>query len=260
MSMEAQTRTPLTTHLACMAAGVRDSLRTAQYYARDLSNADGADSAVPHQGTFLSRAVANVAKGMDKGLSKAGDVSVRLVRPQWRNLPSPFEQAARLEVIQSIQLNQLAFTSHFTAYFFRAALLILRRWAHGPNLVLEHRVEAARRSLQTKVVANDAPTVVKTAQVLLQLVMAAPIARHGALKAQGGVLQIVDPNISIMATACLALLLAEEGRPVVALDEGAFLEISGALLQPRLKELATAIEAQDVAAIAGVLSAVRELY
>ena len=243
-----------------MAAGMRDGLRTAQYYARDLSNADGAGSPVPRQSTFLSRAVASMAKGMDSSLSKAGDVSVSLFRPQWRDLPSPFEQSVRLAVNQSIQQNQLAFTSEFTAYFFRAASLILRRWAHGPNLVLEHRVEAARRSLQSQAVAMDTPTTVKTAQVLLKLVMAAPIARYGTPTAQGAILTVNDPNITIMATACLALLLAEAGRPIVALDEIEFLEISAALLGPRLIILTSAVEAQDVDAIASILRAVRELY
>ena len=260
MISEAAPRTPLTTHLACVAAGVRDGLRTAQYYARDLSNADGVGSPVPRQGTFLSRAVANVAKSVDKGLSKAGDISVTLIRPQWRNLPSPFEQHVRLEVMQSIQQNRLAFTSQFTAYFFRASCSILRRWAQGPNLVLEHRVEAARRALQGQSVAVDTPNVVKTARVLLQLVMAAPIARHGAPTTHGAILKVTDPNISIMATACLALLLAEEGRPNAGLNEVEFLEISGALLGPQLGDLTGAVEAQDVAVIAEILSAVRGLY
>lgn len=260
MIIEASTRIPITTHLACMAAGVRDGLRTAQYYARDLSHADGADAAVPRSGTFLSQAVAGVAKGMDSGLSKAGDISINLIRPQWRNLPSPFEQSVRREVIQSIQLNQLAFTSQFTAYFFRAGSQILRRWAHGPHLVLEHRIEAARRELQKQNFAPDTPIEIKTASVLLQLVMAAPIARYGRLTAQGAILNVTDPNISIMATACLALLLAEAGRPFVALNEIDFLEISGALLEPRLLALAEAVKGKDQTAIANILVAVHELY
>jgi len=260
MTPEASTRTPITTHLACMAAGVRDSLRTAQYYARDLSNANGANSTVPRNGTFLSQAVAGVAKGMDSGLSKAGNISIHWIRPQWRNLPSPFEQSVRRDVIQSIQQNQLAFTSQFTAYFFRSSTQILGRWAHGPQLVLEHRIEAARRSLQKQPSAADAPIENKIASVLLQLVMAAPIARFGSPTAHGAILAITDPNITIMATACLALLLAEEGKPIAALDEVDFLEITGALLEPQLMRLTEAVNAQDQSAIADVLRSVHELY
>jgi hypothetical protein len=260
MTVAASTRTPITTHLACMAAGVRDGLRTAQYYARDLSNADGANSTVPRNGTFLSQAVAGVAKGMDSSLSKAGDISIHLIRPQWRNLPSPFEQSVRRDVIQSIQQNQLAFTSQFTAYFFRSSTQILRRWAYGHHLVLEHRIEAARRALQRRSAPADAAIESKIAQVLLQLIMAAPIARFGAPTAHGAILNVTDPNITIMATACLALLLAEDGKPIDALDEVDFLEVTGALLGPRLLDLAEAVHAQDQNAIADVLIAVRELY
>jgi len=251
---------PITTHVACMAAGVRDGLRTARYYARDLSRADGRGSPMPRQVTLLSRAVAAVARGVDAGLSRGGDLSVKIVQPQWRALPSPFEQGVRRDVILSIQQQQFSFTTKFTAYFFRAAALILERWAEGPNLILEHRIESARRILQGRITDRDAPTDSKMALVLMHLVQAAPVVKIGTFSTHGQILEGADANVAVMATTCLALLLAEQGRPEAELDEGAFLEISGALLKPRLPVLTAALKTQDLEATARILRSVVELY
>jgi len=56
------------------------------------------------------------------------------------------------------------------------------------------------------------------------------------------------------------LLLAEQGRPEAELDEGAFLEISGALLKPRLPVLTAALKTQDLEATARILRSVVDLY
>jgi hypothetical protein len=249
----------LATHAACISAGMRDGLRAAQYYARDLSGVDGGKA--PRHITFLSRAVARAARGFDRSMSKAADVSVSIVKPSWRNLPSPFEPAVRSEVIEAINQNQFAYTSQFTAYFFRAARHILERGANAPNLILEHRIEAARRDLEVSASATGAPTSVFTmAQVLMKLVLAAPIARCGTPKPGYDFLKMADPNIAVLATACLALLLAQEGKPLAETNEDEFFEISGALLAPYLDELSHAIAAQDVAAVARVLDSVKNLY
>jgi hypothetical protein len=63
-----------------------------------------------------------------------------------------------------------------------------------------------------------------------------------------------------MATACLALLLATEGKPIEKLDEDEFFAITGALLAPRLPAMDKAVAARDVAALARELAAVRDLY
>jgi hypothetical protein len=73
-------------------------------------------------------------------------------------------------------------------------------------------------------------------------------------------LQGHDPNIAVMATACLALLLADEGKPIESVDEDEFFMIAGALLTPRLDAMATAVKARDVDALAHELTAVRALY
>ena len=36
----------LATHAACMAAGLRDGLRTAHFYARDMTRADGGSASL----------------------------------------------------------------------------------------------------------------------------------------------------------------------------------------------------------------------
>ena len=63
-----------------------------------------------------------------------------------------------------------------------------------------------------------------------------------------------------MAPACLALLLAGEGRPTEQLDEDEFFAISAALLAPRLPAMDRAVKARDAAALSRELAAVRELY
>ncbi len=260
MISEVRASNSMVTHAACMAAGVRDGLRTAQFYARDMAKADGHSSDMPRDSTFLSRAVAWVARVVDGSLSKAADVSVRLLRPQWRKLPSPFEPSMREDVIHTIRLNQFSYTSQFTAYFFRAARHMLERGAEAPHLVLEHRIESARRALEAEPALGEMTEADSLAHVLLRLVLAAPIARCGAPKSRYEFLQLAYPNIAVMATACLALLLAEEGKPLAETDDDEFLEISGALLAPHFGDLTKAIEAKDVDALARILESVKQLY
>ncbi len=259
-------------HAVCMAAGLRDSLRTAQFYARDMANADGQDATTPRDSTFLSRLVGRLARVVDLALSTAADLSVRLIQPQWRTLPSPFDPAIRQDVIAAIRLNQFSYSSQFTTYFFRAARHMLERGAESPQLVLEHRIEAARRALEAEPAlghmsqAENIGQVTHVskadslAQVLMRLVLAAPIARCGPARLHYQFLNLADPNIAVMATACLALLLAEEGKPLAETGDDEFFEISGALLAPHLPDLTKAITAKDSAALAGLLEHVKSLY
>ena len=251
----------LTAHAVCMAAGVRDGLRTAQFYVRDLSQADGSGKLLVQQPTFLSRAVATLARFADWLLDKGADWSVRLLVPKWRDLPSPFEPGMRGEVLRAIRENRLVMTSLFTAYFFRAARHILERATVSPNLVLEHRIDAARRLMAAQSIKDTADNPARVlAEALLHLVEADPIAKAGAPRDGHSWLGDADPNLAVMATACLALLLAEEGKPIESLDEDEFFEITAALLSPRLPKLEEAVKRRDVAALASELQAVRELY
>jgi hypothetical protein len=260
MTIAIRSATSLTAHAVCMAAGVRDSLRTAQFYVRDLSQADGAERAGAHQATLLSKLVAAAARLADRSLSRAADLSVRLLVPKWRELPSPFAPGMRGEVIEAIRQDRLVLTSLFTAYFFRAAKHILASTTEGPFLVLEHRVDAARRLMAERDTGpGEAPARV-LAEALLHLVEADPIARSGAARPAFAFLARGDGNLAVMAAACVALLIAEDGKPIASLKEDDFFAIASALLSPRLAAMEAAVKARDVAALEGHLSAVGELY
>jgi hypothetical protein len=247
----------LTTHAVCAAAGLRDGLRTAQYYMRDMSNADGPEKSAA---TTLSGIVGAIARFGDRVFAAAADLSVRLFVPNWRELPSPFAPSMVEDVTRAISENRLVLTSLFTAYFFRASRHIVERCADRPILILEHRVDAARRRLAgiAKVEKRDRVTVL--AEALLVLAESGAVARHGRVKQGYGFMTRVDPNVSVMAAACLALLLAEEGKPIESLDEDEFFAIAGALLSSRLADMEQAVKARDVAALARELQAVRDLY
>ena len=60
MSIAFKTAERFSDHAWCMAAGIRDSLRTDQFYVRDLRYADGQGTDFPRQSTFLSRLVATI--------------------------------------------------------------------------------------------------------------------------------------------------------------------------------------------------------
>jgi hypothetical protein len=240
-----------------MAAGFRDSLRTAQFYVRDLSRADGD---ITHSTTFLSRFVGRSARLVDGLLSKAADISVRLFVPQWRDLPSPFAPGMRGEVLEAIRQNRLVLTSAFTVYFFRAAKHILEHGTEGPFLVLEHRIDAARRVMAEAEIQTEEDPTTLLARAMLHLIEADPIARCGKPRAQFGFLGSGDVNLGVMAAACVALLIAEDGKPIESLDENEFFAIAGALLSPRLLDMQRAVELRDVEGLGKSLKAVGELY
>lgn len=260
MTIAIRSTNSLTAHAVCMAAGIRDSLRTAQFYVRDLSRADGSGAGVVPTPTLLSRVVAGTARRVDGLLSFAADVSIRLLVPKWRALPSPFAPGIRGEVTEAIRQNRLVLTSLFTAYFFRAAKHILASGTTAPFLVLEHRIDAARRLMAEQDALPGEPDTRVLARALLCLVEADPIARSGEAKPQFGFLKVGDANLAVMAAACVALLIAEEGKPIDSLDEDEFFAIAGALLAPRLPDMEAAVKARDVEALDHALTSVRDLY
>ena len=260
MTIALKSADSFTAHAVCMAAGIRDSLRTAQFYVRDLSNADGHEHELARQPTFLSRIVAGAARSTDWLLSRAADISVRLFVPKWRELPSPFAPGMRGEVIEAIRQNRLVMTSLFTAYFFRAAKHILTSGTEGPFLVLEHRIDAARRLMAgNPSIPGEEPTTV-LARALLHLVEADTVSRSGKVNAQFAFLQGEDLNLAVMAAACVALLIAEEGKPIESLNDDEFFAIAGALLAPRLPDMNVALRNRDIPALGSALTAVRDLY
>ena len=72
MTIAIRSASTMTAHAVCMAAGIRDSLRTAQFYVRDLSNADGVTHELTKAPTFLSRVVGGTARTVDWLLSRRG--------------------------------------------------------------------------------------------------------------------------------------------------------------------------------------------
>lgn len=258
MSIAFKTAERFSDHAWCMAAGIRDSLRTAQFYIRDLRNADGQGTAFPRQSTFLSRMVAGVARLVDGVMTKGGNLSIRLLIPNWRKMPSPFTAGFMDEVQNAITHNKLVENPIFNAYFFRSCRNILSHWAEPPYLVLEHRIDAARRELALAKTPNDKLGFLS--QTLLALVESAPIARHGTLRDAGKLLGGGDPNVAVCATACLALLLAEEGGAIKGIGDDEFFAIVGALMMPRLNFMQQAVKARDVGKLASELAAIRDQY
>lgn len=258
MAIAFKTAERFSDHAWCMAAGIRDSLRTAQFYVRDLRNADGQGTAFPRQSTFLSRIVAGLARLLDDVMTKGGNLSIKLLLPNWRQLPSPFTAGFMDEVQNAIITNKLVENPIFNAYFFRSCKVILSRWAEPPYLVLEHRIDAARRELATAKAPTDKLEFLS--QALLALVESAPIARQGKLRDGGKLLGKGDPNVAVCATACLALLLAEEGGAIKGIGDDEFFAIVGALMLPRLNSMQNAVQNRDVPKLATELAAIRDQY
>lgn len=244
-------------HAVCVAAGARDSLRAVQFFMRDLSNVDEWGHAEPQRSTFLSRFVARLARLADRLMTWGANVSIALLLPSWRKLPSPFQPGMMRQVADAIGEESLVTNPLFNAYFFRAANHILQRFSEPPFLVLEHRVDAARRALAADAQRDDTRAAF-LGRALIELVAAGPIARTGAMKSV--LLSGVDPNISVFATACIALLFAEDGKPTAELDEDQFFAVVSALIAPRLPRIDVAARARDNAALLREFKEIETMY
>jgi hypothetical protein len=244
----------LAAHAVCMAAGVRDGLRATQFYARDLANADGKQSA-----PFLSRFVAGFARLTDTFMTRGARVLIRVLLPGWRNLPSPFEAGVIHEVATAISRNSFRHNPRFNAYFFRAASHILERYCDHPNLVLEHRVDAARRQLAS-LESGDANASEFLARTLIALARHGAVARTGDVKPGHQFFASVDANVAVFAIASVALLFAAEGKPNDAMNENEFFEVTGALIGPRLPAIAAFVTANDEKGLARELNAIKAMY
>jgi hypothetical protein len=246
----------LAAHAVCAAAGARDGLRAAQFFMRDLSNADAWGKTGAGSATALSKLVARLARLADRFMTWSTNVAIALFLPSWRKLPSPFAPGMMNEVADAIRENSLVHNPLFNAYFFRAAKNILERYTKPPILVLEHRVDAARRRL-----AGEAPAESEAqflARALIALSQAAPVARHGAARRE--FFGDTDANVAVWAVTCITLLFAEEGRPSETLSEDEFFAVVGALIAPRLGTIAALIRADDAAGLARELEAIKAMY
>ena len=245
------------THAVCMAASLRDILRAAQFYTRDMSHIDGKNHAERHEPTILSIVVARLARLTDGFMTWSTDAAIKVLLPSWRKLPSPFAPGMLHEVANAIAENSLVHNPLFNAYFFRAAIHITERFSERPYLILEHRVDAARRQLATRPPNPEASFLAHT---LIALVESAPVARVGKSKDSLRLLDAIEPNVAIYAIACVTLLFAEEGKPIAIQDEGEFFAIVGALILPRLKDITALIEKRDVVGLSKELADIKAMY
>jgi hypothetical protein len=165
------------------------------------------------------------------------------------------------EIASAIRRNSFVENPLFNAYFFRAAQHILDRYATPPFLVLEHRVDAARRLLASAMGPDGEDDETRfLARTLLALVETGPVARIGHPKAGKDLFHGVEQNVAVYAIACITLLFAEEGKPTTALDEDQFFAVVGALIEPRLRDIENLVNRHDIAGLARELADIKAIY
>ena len=248
----------IATHAVCVGAGLRDSLRSFQFLVR-LMQRGGRPASEERRTSIIDR----LARFTDRLMTHVVDAWIALTVPDWRKLPSPFAPGMMTEVAEAIRTDSLLSNPRFNAYFYRAAIQILRRFSTPPFLVLEQRVDFARRALAAEDAGRgDSETlhVAFLARALIALAKAAPVARVGEVRIAAQIPANVDPNVSVFATACVALLFAEDGEPLLDLDEDQFFAVVGALISARLPAIAAAVSSGDEARVVQELLAVKALY
>ena len=263
----------LASHAVCVAAGVRDSVRTAQFFLRMLSGAEywgrpleaarqsAQDSDVRPGGFLLAALVSRLARLADRVTTWSVNLSIALFAPGWRKLPSPFTHGMMSEVARAIRADSFLVNPLFNAYFYRAAIHILRRYRTPPFLVLEHRVDAARRALLADIGAGlDGSEPHFLAHAIIALADVAPVARAGKPRNGSVIAGSAEQNVAVYAIACVALLFAEQGKPAGELDEDQFFAVVGALISPRLPAIATLVAHRDVDGLAKELAEIQTMY
>jgi hypothetical protein len=265
MTSASRSQDTLASHAVCAAAGARDGLRMAQFFVRDLSGAenwgraaDRAGDAKPPSAFTFSPIISRLARIADKVMTWTVNRWIALTVPEWRKLPSPFTHGMLNDVAHAIRAESFVVNPLFNTYFYRAAIHILRRYRAPPFLVLEHRVDAARRGLLQE--KGSEPETEFLARALIALVEAAPVARAGGPGKASLIAASADPNIAVYAIACVALLFAEEGKPAKAFDEDEFFSVVGALIGPRLDRLAELAVRRDQPGLARELAEIKGLY
>jgi hypothetical protein len=278
MSTASRHQDTLASHAVCAAAGARDSVRTAQFFLRMLSGAEywgrpleplgqtpGGSAPLPADirpgGFLLAALVSRLARIADRLTTWSVNLSIALFAPEWRKLPSPFTHGIMSEVAEAIRADSFLVNPLFNAYFYRAAVHILRRYRTPPCLVLEHRVDAARRTLLVDIgpgLHGSEP--VFLAHAILALADVAPVARAGRPRDQSVIATSAEQNVAVYAIACVALLFAEQGKPAEELDEDQFFAVVGALISPRLPAIAALVAHRDVEGLAKELAEIQTMY
>src|SRR4029453_14517920 len=219
MSTASHHQDTFASHAVCIAAGARDSVRTAQFFMRMLSGAEywggsfepagraRMPSDIRPGGFLLAALVSRMARIADRLTTWSVNLSIMLFAPEWRKLPSPFTHGIMSEVARAIRADSFLVNPFFNPYFYRAAIHILRRYRTPPFLVLEHRVDAARRTLMVEIGAGlngSEPDFL--AHAIIALVDVAPVARAGRPRDASLIAQTEDQNLTVYVIACVALL------------------------------------------------------
>lgn len=260
-------------HAVSVAANARDGLRAAHYFVQELATAD--DPAAESGANARKRAawllpadaptslitgfIAQNARIADKVMNWSSDAAAALLAPDWRVLPSPFNRNMMREIAAAIGSQSFTANTLFNAYFYRAAVHILQRYGKPPFLVLENRIDAARRALASAE-QPDTSDVAFMARALIALVRAAPIAEAGVIDPKSVLAKTRDPNVAIAAVAGVALLFGDQGKPTDEIDEDAFFAIVGALIAPRLATIEQLIVRDDVRKLEAELASIKALY
>lgn len=262
----------LGSHAVSVAANARDGLRTARYFVQELATADdptGQGGSQRKKPTWLLPAdaptslitgfIAQNARIADKVMNWSSDAAAALLAPDWRVLPSPFNRNMMREIAAAITSQSFTANTLFNAYFYRASVHILQRYGKPPFLVLENRIDAARRALAA-VEQPDASDVAFMARALIALVRAAPIAEAGVIGPKSVLAKTKDPNVSVAAVAGVALLFGDQGKPTDEIDEDAFFSIVGALIAPRLAGIEQLIVRDDIRKLEAELASIKAMY
>jgi hypothetical protein len=268
----------LGSHAASMAANARDGLRAAHYFVQELATTDdpaGQGGGNPRKRptwllpadaptSLITGFIAQNARIADKVMNWSSDAAAALLAPaimgpDWRALPSPFNRNMMREIATAITSQSFAANALFNAYFYRAGLHILGRFSKPPYLVLENRIDAARRALAAAE-QPETSDVAFMARALIALVRAAPIAEAGAIDPKSVLAKTKDPNVSIAAVAGVALLFGDQGKPTDEIDEDKFFAIVGALISPRLATIEQLITRDDVKKLEAELASIKALY
>jgi len=262
----------LGSHAVSAAANARDGLRAARYFVQELATADDPAGQGSHQRkrptwllpadaptSLITGFIAQNARIADKVMHWSSDAAAALLAPDWRVLPSPFTRNMMQEIAAAIGSQSFTANTLFNAYFYRAGVHILQRYSKPPYLVLENRIDAARRALAAAEQPDSADTAF-LARALIALVHAAPVVEAGAIDPKSVLAKTKDPNVSVAAVSGIALLFGNQGKPTDEIDEDAFFAIVGALIAPRLATIEQLIVRDDVKKLEAELASIKALY
>jgi hypothetical protein len=262
----------LGSHAASVAANARDGLRTAHYLVQELAASDDQDPQgkgrrkrptwlLPPEAptSLISNFISQNARIADKVMNWSSDAVATLLAPDWRTLPSPFNRNMMAEIAQAITSQGFTGSALFNAYFHRASMHILQRYAKPPFLVMENRIDAARRALGASEQRGGSDAALM-ARALIALTRAAPVVEAGMIEPRSVLAKTKDPNVSVASVACIALLFADQGKPTEEIDEDAFFAIVGALISPRLQTIEQLIARDDVPKLEAELASIKAMY